>query len=288
LDRRVTVKFWRMRPNPVEGVEFEASLGAVAALPLADTVTATDGSTYQLEMKPRVGDGAYFGDLIRLQSEALTSRLKKGTKAARLTLGVDEALGHHAAFVFHPHSCLLGMEVKMQAAGILKLADVVALLAHHQTCLGLPVLNKAAVNELAGKKNGTLTFRVADPAGLEAVDPELGSMRANLTFLKEMVDGAYVDITVGVGPRKAGLESGKLIRAVNWLLHEKDANRGHVQTIKVVQPGEDEAVLDFVKARFADTAVLNINGDPDQDWPVRKSFLETALNKALQHVHIED
>jgi hypothetical protein len=274
-----------MHPSVVDGVPFETSLQAISALEIADTSLELAGSSYQLDMKGQA-DGLHFGDLIRLQSEALPSRLKRGGKAARLQLDEDEALGHHAAFVYDPASKLLGMEVKMQAAGIIKLTDIVGALAHHPICLGLPLLTTNGLNALAGTKNGTISFKIADPAGLNAIDPELASVRDNMVFLKEMVDGAYINIAIGAGPRREGLEDAKLVRLIGWLLGERDAKRGKVRSLVVSQPHEAETMLDFVNARFSDSKVLNITGDPDADWPIRESLLRTSLAKAKAHVHV--
>lgn len=286
LDRRVTIKFWQMRPSIVDGVEFETSLDAASKLSDENTVLELAGSFYQLDMKPKV-DGLYFGDVIRLQSDALPSRLKRGGKATRLQLDDGEALGHHAGFVYEPVSKLMGIEVKMQAAGVLKLADIIGGLAHHPICVGLPLLTTNGVNALAGTKNGTLSFKIGDPADLNAVDPELATVRDNMVFLKEMVDGAYVHIAIGAGPRKDGLIENKLVKTINWLLGEKDAGRGKVRSLTVSQPHEVEPLLDFVKARFSESEVLNITGDPETDWPVREVHLRTALAKAKPHVHVD-
>lgn len=286
MDRRVTVKFWQMRPNMVDGVEFEASLDAASALSDEATVIDLAGYSYQLDMKPKA-DGLYFGDVIRLQSDALPSRLKRGGKAAKLKLGENEALGHHAGFIYDPATKLMGMEIKMQAAGVLKLADMIGLLAKQPICLGLPLLTTNGVNALAGTKNGTISFKVADPAGLNTVDPELASVRDNMVFLKEMVDGAYVHIAIGAGPRKDGLMENKLVKTINWLLGEKDSGRGKVRSLTVSQPHEAEPILDFVKARFSDSEVLKFSGDPDADWQARQTLLKTALSKAKTHVHVD-
>lgn len=269
----------------VDGVEFETSLDVAATLTDDATVLELAGSLYQLEVKPKK-DGLYFGDIIRLQSEALPSKLKRGGKASKLELGENEALGHHAGFIYDPVSKLMGLEIKMQAAGVLKLADIIGGLAGHPICLGLPLLTAHGINALAGTKNGTLSFKVADPASLNAIDPELANVRDNMVFLKEMVDGAYVHIAIGAGPRKEGLVENKLVKTINWLLAEKDAGRGSVRAITVNQPREAEPLLDFLKARFSESEVLNITGDPEADWPVREALLRTALGKAKPHVHI--
>lgn len=269
----------------VDGVEFETSLDVVSKLANEATVLELAGALYQLDAKPKQ-DGLYFGDIIRLQSEALPSKLQRGGKASKLDLGENGALGHHAGFIYDPATKLMGLEIKMQAAGVLKLADIIGGLAKHPICLGLPLLTTHGINALAGAKNGTISFKVADPASLNAIDPELASVRDNMVFLKEMVDGAYIHIAVGAGPRKDGLAENKLVKTINWLLGEKDAGRGRVRAITVNQPREAEPLLDFLNARFSETEVLNITGDPETDWPVREALLRTALGKAKPHVQV--
>lgn len=228
-----------------------------------------------------------MGDVIRLQADALPSRLKKGGKAQRLSLGEGEYLGHHTAFIYDPATKLLGFEVKPAAAGLVKLAYLVSQIAKHPQCQALPVLYQAEMNRLAGTKNGVLSFKVADPASLDAFDPELRSLRDNIKYIRDMVDGAYIHVSIGAGPRKDGLAGEGLMKTIGWLLGERDAKRGKVRSVKVKQPHEAEPILDFLNAQFKDTLVLELSGDPEKDWVLRENFLKSALARAVKHVNIE-
>lgn len=283
MDRKVTVKFWQMHPAPVDGVDFAASLDAAFAKSADQAWLELDGATYQLTPQGQTND-VYVGDVIRLQSEALPSRLKRGEKAQRLTLADGEYLGHHTGFIYDRSVQLLGFEVKAAAAGLAKLTTLIAQLAKHAPCEALPVLNQKDMNSLAGTKNGVISFKIADPASLNTIDPDLATVRDNLVFLKEMVDGAYIHVAVGAGPRKEGLADNKLLKIVGWLLGERDSKRGKVRSVKVRQPHEAEPILDFLKAQFSDNDVLQLTGDPEEDWLLREGLLRKALAKAKNHV----
>lgn len=281
---KVTVKFWQILPAAVEGVEFTDSLRAAFRLLGEQATSKLEGGYYQLEAHSAPDASPIVGDIVRLQGEGLPSRLKRGQKAKRLTLEEDEYLGYHTGFIFDPVTRVLGFEVKAAAAGLIKLTELIATLARHPPCQAFPVLSENDMNRLAGTKNGVLRFKVADPASLSAIDPELTTTRDNLEFLKEMVDGAYISVAVGVGPRRIGLSREPLLKIVGWLLGEKEAKRGKVRSIRVGQPHESEPVLDFVKAHFKDSTTLELSGDPDDDWAIREAFLHAALAKANRHV----
>lgn len=281
---KVTVKYWQMVPAPVDGVEFEASLRAAFRAAGDQNTAQIEDGFYQLETHSDPDAPLLLGDVIRLQNEALPSRLKRGERAQRLVLGDNEYLGHHTGFIFDPQSKVLGFEVKAAAAGLVKLTELVSSLARHSPCQALPVISKNDMNRLAGTKNGVLRFKVADPASLSCIDPELETTRDNLEFLKEMVDGAYVSVAIGVGPRRTGLSHEPLLKIVGWLLGEREAKRGKVRSIRVGQPHESEQILDFVKAHLKDSEELELRGDPAHDWALREAFLRSALAKANRHV----
>jgi len=281
---KVTVKFWQMLPAAVDGVEFADSLTAAFSLPEERSSADLGGVSYQLERHSTTDSAPFIGDVIRLQSDGLPSRLKRGQKAKRLTLEEGEYLGYHTGFIFDPATKVLGFEVKAAAAGLTKLTELIAALSHNAPCQALPVLSVNDIDRLAGTKNGVLRFKLADPSSLSTIDPELEGMRDNLEFLKEMVDGAYISVAIGVGPRKIGLSKDPLLKIVGWLLGERESKRGKVRSIRVGQPHEAEPVLDFIKAHLKDTASLDLSGDPEEDWASREAFLRSALAKANGHV----
>jgi hypothetical protein len=284
MDKRVTLKFWQVYPALTDGVAFDVSLDAAFSLTGQKLVRKIEDTSYQLEPRSNVGDDIIFGDIVRLQSDALPSKLKAGEKAKQLKLGNGEYLGHHTAFVYDREKRLLGFEVKPAAAGMIKVMELVASLVSHQQCQALPVLTESDISRLVGTKNGTISFKVADPASLNTLDPELGTVRENMAFLRDMVDGAYITITVGVGPRKDGLDVSKSKRLISWLLGEREAERGKVRDVRVSQPHESEPILDFVKAQFRSSETLDLTGNPDTDWPKREAFLRSSLAKAKVHV----
>ena len=284
MDKRVTLKFWQVYPAAVDGVDFEVSLDAAFALLGPNLVRKIEDISYQLEPRSAAGADIMFGDVIRLQSDALPSKLKAGEKAKQLKLGDGEYLGHHTAFVYDREKSLLGFEVKPAAAGMIKVMELVSSLVGHQQCQALPVLTESDISRLIGTKNGSISFKVADPASLNTVDPELGTVRENMAFLRDMVDGAYITVTIGVGPRKDGLDISTSKRLISWLLGEREAKRGKVRDVRVSQPHEAEPILDFVKAQFRSSETLDLTGDPDTDWPKREAFLRSSLAKAKTHV----
>lgn len=160
MDKKVTLKFWQLFPALVDGVDFEVSLDAAFGLAGQNLVCEIEDTSYQLEPRSAVGAKVMYGDVIRLQSEALPSKLKAGGKAKQLKLAAGEYLGHHTAFVYDRGKRLLGFEVKPAAAGLIKLTELVSSLVSHEQCQALPVLTESDISRLVGTKNGTISFKV--------------------------------------------------------------------------------------------------------------------------------
>jgi len=284
MDKKVTVKFWQVLPALVDGVEFVDSLKLALSKKGENLTKEFEGIWYQLDPRSKVEDSPLLGDIVRLQSDALPTKRKRGGKSVKLDLGEDEYLGHHTGFIYDPVTKLIGFEAKFGAAGIQKLVHLIAKLAGHTTCIVSPVLTENQVNQLAGTKNGTLMFKIADPISLQAIDPEMKTMRDNLTYLKEMVDGAYISMSIGVGPRREGLEGNKLLKTIGWLLGERQEDRGKVKSLQVRQPHEAEPILDFLKVQVKESKTLKFVEEPEEDWLKRSEFLLQSLAKAKKHV----
>ena len=215
IDKKVTVKFWQLHPSPNGGAAFGDELRSALKVDLAGRVRELEGSLYQLDGESAQTGNVLLGEALRLQGEALPSLVTVGTKAKPLILKAKQYLGHHTGFIFDEKTGLLGIEVRPTAAGLQKVLQLVAAISSQEPCIPLPVLTTRALERLSGTKNGAFTMKVADPAALTTIDPELGSLREDLMHLKEMVDGTYITVTVGVGPRPSGLKVGKVKKSLD-------------------------------------------------------------------------
>lgn len=283
IDRRVTVKFWRVDPLEADDMSFSEALDICSDRPESECVAEINEANLQLHVSPRDSGNRYLCDVVRLQNSGLPSLIQPGRRAARLRLREGQYLGHHTGFVFCRRTNLIGVEVRPTAVGLYRVLTLVETLAASGPFNPSPLLTRDAMEELAATKTGKLSIKIADPASLRSVDPELVSLRESLVELKEMVDGTYVNLSIGVGRRTEGLEREGLLKRIGWLLSERAAERGKIKTLKVVQPHADSPILDFIKVHVKSEETLALTEDPDADWGTRAAFLKRALANARTH-----
>lgn len=287
-DKKVTIKFWQVVSLNEDGQNFSDAIKVVASARQEELVREIDEIPYQIAVSKADGGSAYIGDVIRLQGSALPSRLKKGGKAQKLELGRGEYLGYHTGFIYCEKQKILGFEIKPAAAGLHKLIALIADISKLDNFAPVPMIDKNDIVQLADSKNSRFSFKIADPQSLQALDPNHANIRKSLIELKGMVDGTYLNITVGAGRRKYGLEKGSLMHLAGWLLGEKEASRGGVKAVKAHQPGGAEKVLDFIKAQVRYAEVLPLTENPEANWQMRSDMLQKALEKARIHAKRQD
>ena len=273
MDKSVTVKFWTVQSESAEESDFWQALHTANSKTGDERVCDIDGSFYQLGENSQIIGDLFIGEVIRLQREGLPSRIQKGKPASELKLQLDEFLGHQAGFVYDKTSKALGVEIRPSAAGLAKTLITLQRLAKESSFVALPLLKKHTFDMMTQKKLGTFSFKVSDPVSLQTFDPGLENFRENLLSLRDMVNGAYLNVSIGVGSRREGLSRDSLMKYAGWLLGEKAANRGKVKKIRISQPGEEEAFLDFIKAQVTWQNDLNLTGLLSKDWETRKEAL---------------
>ncbi len=243
-----------------------------------------ENATFRLEPHGCKKGPIWIGEIIRLQSSAFPSKVPQGKPAERLNLLPGESLGHHAGFIYDERNKALGFEARPTAGGPSSFLNLVAAIAKHPPCAVFPVLTAQKVADLAKSKNGTLSLKIADPVNLQTVDPELVNVRDGLAFLTELMDGAYINTSIGVGPRRDGLDVSKLKKVVGWLAGERSADRGKVKKLQVTQPDEAGPILDFIGGQVKEQQTLQLLGDPKPDWKIKKTFLDAAYQTAKKYV----
>ncbi len=284
MDKSVTVKFWTVQSESADECDFWQALHTANAKTGDERVCDIDGSFYQFGEDAQIVGDLFLGEVIRLQGEGLPSRIQKGKPASELKLQSNEFLGHHTGFVYDKATKAIGIEVRPSAAGLAKTRITLQRVASESSFVALPLLKKHTFDMMTEKKLGTFSFKVSDPVSLQSFDPGLTSFRENLLALKDMVNGAYLNVSIGVGSRREGLSRSSLMKYAGWLLGEKAANRGKVKKIRISQPGEEEAFLDFIKAQVTWQNDLNLSGLLAKDWKTRKEALTQAMGKAKPHV----
>ncbi len=117
---------------------------------------------------------------------------------------------------------------------------------------------------------------------LEAIEPTHKDWRRNFEELRELADGVYVKIQIGIGRSKGELSKNPITAMVNWLLDQRSKKKGKVQTLSVegVSPHGEEVDINFLKARIEENIELSYHGNNvAKNYKARHSALESAMNK---------
>jgi hypothetical protein len=78
-----------------------------------------------------------------------------------------------------------------------------------------PVIRASQLKQLNAMTPKTLLIKVADPDGLDAVEDDEKKLKAALKNLRDLADGMYVKIQVGLANRKGELSRKNLSSVVS-------------------------------------------------------------------------
>ena len=275
------MRFYQVAPFTPGQPSFEAclkkikSLGPNPAREVSETIVQAGELTES-------GD-RYAGDLVRLQTDNLPSLVEnKGRAPKTLGLAADAALGHHAAFMYDASIKMLAYQFTKNSVSLGRFN------AYIQACCGCdlfafyPVIQASDLKQLNKMTPKTLLLKVADPDGLDAVESDEKKLKAALKNLRELADGMYVKIQVGLANKKGQLSKKSLSSVVGFLLGQRDSKRGKVQTIQIIGKDldQDDVPLDFIKAQIGESETLSLgSSDPSENYKKRRDFIEQSLDK---------
>jgi hypothetical protein len=246
---------------------FEACLKKIPTLG-ENVVKDLDGIAIQSTQIVRDGK-RISGDLLRIQEDNLPSLVEtKGRTPKKLPLASGAGLGHHAAFLYDSSINVLAYQLTRNAVSLGLFNAYIAKACECDLFGFAPVIKASELKQLNKMTPKTLLIKVADPAGLDAVEDEQKKLRASLINLRDVaVEGAYVRVQVGLGNRQGQLKRPKLRSLISWLLEQREHKQGKVGAIKVIGKDltEDDVPLDFIRAQLGDSETLPLGSStPDE------------------------
>lgn len=282
MDSRVTVRFYSVIPLDAAHPTFEATLKKLVALGEEPYRELAGGVAIQASHLAHNGT-RYSGDLVRIQSTNLPSLVeKRASKPKKLPLVRGAGLGHHTAFVYDTSLRILAYQITKNSVSLSHFNSYLAAACGSKFFAFNPVI-KASELKLLNKLNAkTFVVKVADPAKLEAVEDDEKRLRESLLNLREIAEGMYVRVQVGLGNKHGELHRPKVTGLIRWLLEQRDKKKGAVRTIKVIGKDSDEedVPLDFIKWQLGASEDLDIGDlDPAQNYKARSDFVEEVIEK---------
>jgi hypothetical protein len=276
MDKRITVRFYRVDRRSVDSPRFVTCLERLMGMPEADRPREVGDAVIQM-MRLGRDKNLLWGDLVRLQIDNLPSLVERGGTASILELPQGKALGHHTAFLYDPEIRMLAYQLTRDTVSMSRFNLYVSEICECHTFSFVPVLKPSELRQLNQMNPKTFYVKIADPLDLEAVEDTQLQLRDNLAHLKDLSNGTYVKLVVGLGRRRGELDRGYIRAIISWLLEQRAKNRGKVRTLKVEgTDAEDEHVpsLDFLKAHVGESEVLDLVNAPDENFEARLDFLK--------------
>lgn len=233
-----------------------------------------------------VGAGFVDGELTRQQTENIPPFAEQGQPLE----GADRPLGHRSAFRYHAATNTLLLESRRNAVTPLRIDGLVKVaLRPHKGFFLSPVISETALDRL---RNGTprrVTFRVASPADMQAVERDERQIEDNLASMANNFGGLSIEVSVGFsrGQNDQELSRGPLNKLIRWA----SGNRDHVERVAVKISEEDEAIDVFseqIKVKEDVPGIDNLN--VDANFEARRAILKRAFDTYLpviQRLYVE-
>jgi hypothetical protein len=238
--------------------------------------------TVQANSLANEGD-RFSGDLVRFQTENLPSIVEnRGQKPKKLVLGPEEALGHHTAFLYDRSIRVLAYQIARNAVPLSLFNGYISTACGCPGFGFLPVLSASDLKQLNKITPKTMLIKVADPDSLDAIEDEERKLRSSLKNLRNLAEGVYVKVQIGLANNKGQLDRSKIGNLVSWLLEQRDKSRGKVGLVQV--SGKDfqagDVDLDFIRSRLGESRRLSLKeSGQDENYATRLEFLTECMEK---------
>lgn len=222
----------------------------------------------------RVGQGFVDGEFVRQQVENIPPVAEQGLPLE----GNVRPLGHRCAFRYHAQLNVLLLESRREAVTPMRMdALIKARLNPHRGFFLSPVLSPAALERLRAGTPRRVTFRVARPADMHAVEDEDARLEDNLARLQNLLGGPNIEVTASwpQGNRDGRLDGRAIGNLVRWAI----GNRDHVEKVQV-KISEETDPIDIFSEQLKSAEILDLdNENVGRNYAARQDFLSRSFEE---------
>jgi hypothetical protein len=284
---KITVRFHRIASDGP--LKFEDALQAINAKGIEDREVNIGNADVRpilvrledldLSTKPYVCGEFVRRNLTGNPPEATSTGLKE------LSIPAKSGLGYQVAFAYIPEIRVLALEHSPHTLSPARVMLYVNMLSGAPFSR-MPVVAAPAWERYKKGKPRKLLITIANPENLAAVEGDTSGVLSASSKLKEIFDGPVITIEVSMGHKKGWLNLEKVQSALEFFTMGggQDAD---IRTLRAsVKPDDESALedLDFLNEMLISTDNLELVGDPNKNYALRKAFVRVELARHLPYI----
>ncbi|MBR9766513.1 MAG: hypothetical protein GYB53_24100 [Rhodobacteraceae bacterium] len=284
---KVTVRFFHVGKAGKNVPDLEKALWAAHALSdkASGRERVVEGHVLRLE---RLADyGEYTaGEIVRKQTGDIPPEANS-EGLARLSVSEGGGLGHCIAFRYHRRLAIIAIQFDTRAVSINRLMLYLKEIDTSQVYNVRAMIRRDSWEKYNKGKPTKLSFTIAQPTNLAAVEGEVGSVIASTKRLAEIAEAPRIHIEVSMGRGKGSLRKG----VVDDVLKFFTTGVGKTEEVKQLQVNsstdDGTEMIDFLTELLKDTDHLELpDGDPEGHYKVRLAWLKEAFDKHYDQIEL--
>jgi hypothetical protein len=294
MDNSLTLKFLRVTPAYAHGIAFHTALETAFALgdphQRERNINAgmPDAIIIRLE-RLRLHNNFVYGELIRKQISNIPPEANDdGLTPIQLSDGAG--LGLSSAFRYHRPTRVLLIQANNQAVSVGRLNLYLNAVDQNAEYAFEPVPRADAWTRFNSGLPRRLLLKVASPEHIpagNALDSETRTISEGLATISEALRGAVITIDISMGQKRGSLLKGATERVLRAFRRMERAGELDVKTLSAsVKDDEGTDMIDFLDEHLVVHDRLDLpDGNPDRNYELRATFLETTFNANLRYIH---
>lgn len=281
MDRIVNVRMFSVEEKEDGGMPFSEALRHIGNLqPLARREHDAEPDIV-IRLEDLDTTGRYWsGEMVRVQEANLPPKALRGQRRERL--GV-RSIGHTSAFAFDTRLSVLALQLSRNGITAMRMGTYAEALAGGDGYKVLPVPDRETWDVLRRGGVRAISFGLATPFELAAIDNETQGIRRGMVAMKELLQPTRLEVTMSMGRGEVDMNRGRTVTFFQWLLRERQAHRGGITRMKatvVPRDGEDAEVLNLIGGHMGDREWVDLpDDDPDTSYQRRNAYILRVLRE---------
>ena len=285
LEKRVTVRFFRVRKSHQSSPTFEVALQNVFSS--ADKAFERErhavGQIYRLERLRQ--EGSFFdGEIVRKQTEGIPPEANDAG-LSKLSVSEGGGLGHCIAFRYSSAVQVLAIQYDNRAVSINRLIDYLIQCDASYDYTAEPLIREDAWQKYNRGLPTKFEIEIAQPRSLEEVEGPVGSLIGSAKTLAEMVSGPVIAIEIKMGKRKGALVKEPITKLLQHFSN-LSSEETDIRRLSATSASEDGSeAINFLQEFLKEARSITVpEGDPEGDFTARCKWIGACFNTHFDYI----